>query len=199
MRFGKEFENKPIISVSNGQILGRTKDVYLDSQLERLAGIFVGTEGVIRRKERIIPDDRIVLFGVDVILVQDPDVITTTKALPETGEWHRLSDLQGKQVHTPGGTKLATIDDIVIDDQGQVSGFSLSRVYISGPLADKPFIPRDVVVDPLQSGEVLIVDFPKLEAEFAETEAKEETADTGQEANAAGDTDAAADVDTDVS
>jgi uncharacterized protein YrrD len=166
MRLGKELENKPIISVSDGRILGRAKDVYLDQNLKRLAGLFVGTEGMIRRKELIISSEDIVLLGIDVILVKDPDVITTTKARPETDDWHRLAQLHGEEVRTPGGTKLATIGDIILDEKGTISGFTLDRVFVSGPLASQPTIPSEVVVDPFQTTDSLIVDFPKLEAMF---------------------------------
>ena len=166
MRLGKELENKPIISVSDGRILGRAKDVYLDQNLKQLAGLFVGTEGVIRRKELVIASEDIVLLGIDVILVKDPDVISTTKERPETENWHRLAQLHGEEVRTPGGTKLATIGDIVLDEKGAISGFTLDRVFVSGPLAAQPTIPSEVVVDPFQTTDSLIVDFPKLEAMF---------------------------------
>jgi uncharacterized protein YrrD len=166
MRLGKELENKPIISVSDGRILGRAKDVYLDKDLKQLAGLFVGTEGVIRRKELIISSEDIVLLGIDVILVKDPDVITTTKARPETDDWHRLAQLHGEEVRTPGGTKLATIGDVILDEKGAISGFTLERVFVSGPLAAQPTVPREVVVDPFQTSDSLIVDFPALEAMF---------------------------------
>jgi sporulation protein YlmC with PRC-barrel domain len=170
MRFGKDLDNKPIISVSDGAILGRTKDLYVNQDLTQLAGLYVGSEGVIRRTDKIIPTEYINLFGIDVILVQDPDVISTTKAVPESDKWHRLSDLYGKEARTPGGTRLAALDDVLLDEQGAISGFSLSRVYVSGPLADRPFIPREVVVDAFQSGDVLLVDFPQLEAIYADSE-----------------------------
>ena len=177
MRLGKDLDNKPIISVSDGQILGRTKDLYVNQDLSQLSGLFVGTEGVIRRTDRIVPSDCVVLFGIDVILVKDADVITTTKAMPETDGWHRLSRLHGKEARTPGGTKLATIDDIMIDEQGAVSGFSLSRVFVSGPLEDNPVIPRQVVLDPFQKSDALLVDFPQLEAIFTGSEEEEKTPD----------------------
>jgi uncharacterized protein YrrD len=170
MRFGKDLDNKPIISVSDGKILGRTKDLYVNQDLTHLAGLYVGSEGVIRRTDKIISTENINLFGIDVILVKSPDVISTTKAVPESDKWHRLSDLQGKEARTPGGTKLATIDDVLLDEQGAISGFSLSRVFVSGPLADRPFIPRDVVVDAFQSGDALLVDFPQLEAIYSDSE-----------------------------
>jgi sporulation protein YlmC with PRC-barrel domain len=177
MRFGKDLENKPIISVSDGQILGRTKDLYVNQDLTQLAGLYVGSEGVIRRTDKIIPNESINLFGIDVILVKDPDVILTEKAVPESEKWHRLSDLHGKEARTPGGTKLASIEDVVLDEQGGVTGFSLSRVYVTGPLAERPFIPRDVVTDAFQSGDALLVDFPQLEAIYTDQEqVKEDTA-----------------------
>ncbi len=209
MRPGKDLDNKPIISVSDGQILGRTKDVYLDQELTQLAGLFVGTEGMIRRKERFIPRDRIVLLGVDVILVKDSDVITTTNAFPEAEEWHRLTQLYGQEVRTPGGTRLATISDVILDETGAIAGLSLGRVFVSGPLAEKPMVPREVITDVFQSSDALIVDFPKLEAIFSGTEkAPEATEETPspdtKEAGAeedlpeknAGDSDEAAEEDT---
>lgn len=181
MRLGKDLENKPIISVADGRILGRTKDIYLNRDLSQLAGLFVGSEGVIRRTDRIIPTESIVLFGIDVILVKDSDVITTTKAMPASDKWHRLAAIHGKEARTPGGTKLATIDDVTLDEQGAVSGFSLSRVFVTGPLADNPFIPREVIVDAFQSGEELLIDFPQLETIYAGSAPEAEEAPDGQQ------------------
>jgi uncharacterized protein YrrD len=167
MRLGKDLEGKPIISVADGRILGRVKDVYIDRDLQRLAGLYVGSEGVIRRKSLIVPSDQIVLLGVDVVLVKDADVITTNKALPETEKWLRQDDLVNTEVRTPGGTKLGTVGDIILDEQGGVSALALARVFVSGPLAQKGMIPRDVLVEILQADDTIQVDLPKLESLLA--------------------------------
>ena len=167
MRLGKDLEGKPIISVADGRILGRVKDVYVDRDLQRLAGLYVGSEGVIRRKSLIVPSDQIVLLGVDVVLVKDADVITTNKALPETEKWRRQDDLVNTEVRTPGGTKLGTVGDIILDEQGDVSALALARVFVSGPLAQKGMIPRDVLVEILQADDTIQVDLPKLESLLA--------------------------------
>jgi hypothetical protein len=62
----------------------------------------------------------------------------------------------------------------MIDEQGAISGFSLSRVFVSGPLAENPVIPREVVVDAFQKGDALLVDFPELEAMFSGSSPDEE-------------------------
>jgi sporulation protein YlmC with PRC-barrel domain len=179
MRLGRDLENKPIVTISDGRILGRVKDFYVDQNLSGLAGLFIGTEGVIRRKDRIIPSEGIILLGIDVILVKNADVITTSQALPASDDWLRLSDLKGREVHTPGGTKLATIDDVTLDEQGAVTGFTLFRVFVSGPLADKSYVPREVLVDTFQRSDALLVDFPKLEAMFGGQEKGESAAVPG--------------------
>lgn len=167
MRLGKDLENKPIVSVADGRILGRAKDVYVDRDLTRMAGLYVGSEGVIRRKTLVIPSEEVVLLGIDVILVKDADVVTTEKALAKTGEWYRLGQLEGKEVRTPGGTKLGMIGDIILDEHGAVSAVALSKVYVSGPLAQKAMIPRDVIVDVFQTSDAIQVDLPRLESVLA--------------------------------
>ncbi len=167
MRLGKDLENKPIVSISDGRILGRAKDVYLDRELNHLSGIYVGTEGVLRRKSLVIPSEHIVLLGIDVILVKDADVITTSKAMPETGEWYRLGQLQGQEVRTPGGTKLGTVGDVVLDERGAVSALALAKVFVSGPLAQNSMIPREVITAVFQTDDSIQVDLPKLEGHLA--------------------------------
>ena len=83
MRLGKDLEGKPIISAADGRILGRAKDVYVDPEINKLMGLFTGMEGVIRRRSQVIPSDDVVLYGIDVILVKDAEVIVNDKKLPE--------------------------------------------------------------------------------------------------------------------
>ncbi len=55
MRLGKDLEGKPIISVADGRIIGRAKDVYADPEISTLVGLFTGIEGVIRRRAQVSP------------------------------------------------------------------------------------------------------------------------------------------------
>ncbi len=163
MRHGKDLENKPIISLTEGRMLGRAKDVYVDDQVKQLAGLYLGSEGMLRRSAQVISSEDVVLFGIDVVLVKDSDVIAKDKDLPEAKDWVRLKDLQGYEVHTSGGTKLATVGDIILDESGAIVGLDLSRVFVKGPLAEQATVPREAVLDCAHGEEIIRVDLAMLE------------------------------------
>jgi uncharacterized protein YrrD len=163
MRQGKDLENKPIISITDGRMLGRAKDVYVDANLTGLAGLYIGSEGVIRRRAQVIQSEDVVLFGIDVIMVKNTDVIKKDNDIPQTDEWYRLKDLQGYEVHTAGGTKLGTVGDIILNETGAITGLSLSRVFVKGPLAEQGEVARETVVESSHKEEIIRVDLAMLE------------------------------------
>jgi len=177
MRQGKDLENKPIISLTDGRMLGRAKDVYVDANLTELAGLYLGSEGMIRRRAQVIQSEDVVLFGIDVILVKNSDVIQKDKDIAGTVDWYRLKDLQGHEVHTPGGTKLGTVGDIILDETGAITGLSLSRVFVKGPLAEQGEIPREVVIETSHKEEIIRVDLAMLEGMAVDTDEKALNAD----------------------
>lgn len=164
MRLGKDLLNKPIISITDGRNLGVVKDIYLDNQLEQITGIYTGSEGLVRRKHHMIPSESVVVFGIDAILVKNRDVIIQEDERPEAVAWVRLSKLKGRQVDTSGGTKVATIGDIILGETGQVIGFALSRVFVEGPIADRGRIQKEAVLDPGNENEIMTIDLTKAES-----------------------------------
>ena len=75
MRIGKDLVDKPIYSVTDGRFLGKVKDVYLNSNLENIMGLYLGSEGIFNRRNILISRERVTLLGTDVILVADSDVV----------------------------------------------------------------------------------------------------------------------------
>lgn len=163
MRLGKDLLDKLVISVSDGRLLGKVKDIYIDVALDEMTGINLGTEGMLRRKAILIPRDDVVVFGVDAVLVKKPEVVTDDQTLDAAREWSRLSKLKGREVDTPGGTRLGTIGDVLLDENGLVAGFALSKVFVEGPLAERGIVLRDVVVDTGQVDGSMTIDLLKLE------------------------------------
>ncbi|MFQ5436868.1 MAG: PRC-barrel domain-containing protein [Anaerolineae bacterium] len=163
MRLGKDLTGKPIISINDGRHLGNVKDLYVNNDLYWLTGIHVGQEGLLKRKALVIHRDHVVVFGIDAILVKNADVITNAKELVESIDWQRLDKLRGRDVDTPGGTKVGTIGDIVLGEEGHISGFSLSKIFVEGPIAEKGFIHREALIDTGQNDGKMTIDLPKVE------------------------------------
>jgi len=163
MRPGKDLIGKVIISVSDGRNLGTVKDLYLDRNLYLLAGIYLGSEGLFSRKANVISREEVVLFGLDVILVKDSAVVAEKDAVENAADWIRLDKLKGRAVDTDGGTKVGTIGDVYLDDEGRIVSFGLARTYVEGPIAERGAIIREVVVDTGAEDGAMTIDMAKAE------------------------------------
>ncbi|HEX6384524.1 MAG TPA: PRC-barrel domain-containing protein [Anaerolineae bacterium] len=163
MRLGKDLTGKPIISMTDGRLLGTVKDLYVNPDLYWLTGIYAGHEGLIKRKSLVIDRENVAVFGIDAILVKNSEVVTDDKEHPEVENWLRLDKLRGREVDTPGGTKVGTVGDIVLGEEGHVTGFTLSRVFVEGPIAEKGTIPREALIDTGDEDKVMTIDLPKVE------------------------------------
>lgn len=164
MRLSKDLVGKPIYTISDGRLIGDAKDLYLSNDLSAMAGIYLRREGLVRRKSVLIPLDSVVVFGIDAILIKGEEAVTDSKALPVSAEWTRLNDLVGRGVDTPGGTKVGVVGDVVLDEDGSVLSFVLSRVYVEGPIAEKRLIHRSAIIDHGQADGVMTVDIARAEA-----------------------------------
>lgn len=163
MRVGKELIGKPIYSVTDGRQLGTVKDLYLDLDLGILNGIFLGREGLLNRKARVIPRKNIAILGIDTVLVTGSDVVTDNVEMPEVEMWLRRENLQGRGINTAGGTKVGTVGDVLFDEEAQVVGFALARVFVEGPVAEKRIILKEAVLDAGGKTGVVTIDLSKAE------------------------------------
>ncbi len=163
MRKGKELIGKPIFSITDGRDQGSVKDLYLDLDLKLLKGIYLGREGLLSRKVRVIARENVAVFGIDAILTSDSDVISDNSQLPEVDVWLRRDDLQGREVETAGGTKVGTIGDVLFDEQAMVAGVSLARVHVAGPIAENKILLRSAITDTGGREGAMIVDLSLAE------------------------------------
>lgn len=163
MRFGKDIIGKPILSINEGRHVGEVKDLYLNKELSQVVGLHLGREGLLKRKDLIIPLPNVKVLGVDAILVNRSDVVTDSTQFTEAETWMKLGDLKGREVDTPGGTRVAIIGDILVGDSAEVEGFAFSRVYVEGPIAEKRLIMRSAVLDTGNVDGAMTIDISKAE------------------------------------
>jgi len=164
MLTAKEFNGKSIISIANGVILGEVKDVYLDADMRQMAGVYLRTEGLIKRKDKVILRNSIQVLGVDVWLVSGSDVIVDKDTLPDAAGFNLVGQLRGREIQTDGGTKIGVIEDVLLDENMGVLGFSLGKVYAQGPLAERKAVIRDAIKDLGSKDGPMIVDLALAEA-----------------------------------
>lgn len=148
MRRSKQLTGSPVISMDNGAQLGIVKDLYLDATLTQVAGLYLGSEGVFtRRKDLLIPFTVIRLLGEDVVLVTHADALTDTSQYKAVKEWVRWDRLHGRLMTTADGMRVGRIDDVLLDEEGGVCGFTLYNLEIDGPVAKTYTIMSDALLD----------------------------------------------------
>lgn len=152
MPTAKEHLNKQVTATSDGKNLGKIKDIYFDSKITRMTAVslcssswFVRTFLCFLRRKRIIDRARVQKFGIDTWLVERSDAVVSPKKIAGYHEFVPASQLNGRKITSDGGTEIATVDSIMIDDDGKVLGFTLDRMPESGLLADSRAIAREAI------------------------------------------------------
>jgi len=145
MLTGKQIEGKPLISLTDGKKVGEVKDLYLDETLSQIAGVFVGWEGFLNRKDFAVDRASIQVMGIDAWLVQDANVVLPPAEILNSARFVALNDLRGREIVSEGGMPIGAVDDVLFDPTGKVLGFALGRIQVKGTLAERKSIARAAI------------------------------------------------------
>jgi uncharacterized protein YrrD len=145
MPTGKQAQNKPLISLTDGKQIGHVKDFYLDEKLNKVAAVFLGAEGLINRKRLAVARDAIQLMGIDAWLVKTTDAAVAPENIPDSATFLLLSDLRGREIVSEGGTQIGAVEDVIFDSDGDVLGFALGKIQVKGTLAERKAIARSAI------------------------------------------------------
>jgi len=161
MQFAKDLIGKPVISIGDGRQLGIVKDIYLDRGLDIVAGIYLGSEGLLNRRVRFMGRGDVMVWGIDAVLAKHSDAVIGSGVVADRDGWVRRDRLQGQQVATADGTRMGTIDDVILDDTTRIIGFRLARVFVKGPIAARRTVAREAVIDFGAESNGMIVDLTR--------------------------------------
>lgn len=168
MRLGRSLIGNPVFNSVDGRKLGEVKDLYLDDDLTTVVGVYLGREGLLRPTPRFVESGDIALFGIDALLAKSTFTIYEGEEAPEPPGWLRLDRLRGRGVHTPGGTNIGKLEDVVLDEEARVTGFSLTNLAVRGPVAEADAVARRVLVDPENEDGVMTIDLAAAEQALLE-------------------------------
>jgi len=145
MLTAKSHLSKSLVSITDGKIVGEIKDLYLDREMHQVSAVFLGREGLIKRKTNLLPRAAVHIFGVDVWLISGPDKVVGPEEVPDSDTFVLVGELRGRELVTEGGTKIGVVDDVILDPEARVLGFLLGKVHVQGPLAERKTIAREAV------------------------------------------------------
>ncbi len=164
MTQAKELTKKPLYRLSDGKKLGDIKDLYLDGEAKRIAAVYLGKEGVFTRKVLIVLQDQVRVMGVDAWLTAGGSEVEDLKQLGGGEAFILAGDLRGREMATARETKIGTVGDVELDEDGYVTGFTLGKVHIQGPVAKRGMVPRATVSSLGDGDSPMVVDLEAAEA-----------------------------------
>lgn len=171
MRLGKSLIGNPVFGITDGRRLGQIRDLYVDDDLTTVVGIYLGREGLLRPTPLFIERADVALFGIDVVLTVATATVYEGEEASEPPGWLRLVELQGRQVQTPGGTKIGKVADVALDEDAHIAGLSLTNLLVKGPLAEAEAVARKTVVDVGAADGVMTIDLAEAERSPLEIDA----------------------------
>jgi uncharacterized protein YrrD len=173
VRPSRELIGKPIVSVTNGVIIGKVVDILIDPATVQVAALATSKGGLLTHRgemEAIAAKD-VQVWGQDAVLVSGPDVIARQDDLPDRQRWLSVADqVKGRDVVSIDGTRIGQLNDIVVNTQGQLVAYDLAQVFVKGPVAESRRIPAEVTQS--FGRDVLLV--ARIEADEIRTEEQPE-------------------------
>ncbi len=163
MRLGKSLIGNPVFRINDGRKLGEIRDLYLDDELTSVVGIYLGREGLLRPTPLYVERADVALFGIDVVLAEPTATVYEGEEASKPPGWLRLAELQGRQVQTPGGTKIGRVGDVALDEEARITGLSLTNLSVKGPLAEAEAVARKPVVDVGATDGLMTLDLARAE------------------------------------
>jgi uncharacterized protein YrrD len=128
------FNGKPVVSLEDGQIIGKVVDAYVDPTTLRIAAVITSRGGMLRRELTGFLSSEVQLWGQDTVLVKRSGIIQKGEALTLDDSWLRVSDqVKGHDVVDSTGTRIGRINDVVINCDGCVVGYNLSEIHADSP------------------------------------------------------------------
>jgi sporulation protein YlmC with PRC-barrel domain len=123
-----EFFGRKIYTAQEGIQLGVVKDLMVSLDLLEVATIVTVKGDLVERDLSLIPSGEVVLWGQDLVLVTQVDVIKAREEMPDFDKWVSVhDDLIGEQIITVDGNRLGEVKDLLIGEQGRIEGYVIEE------------------------------------------------------------------------
>ncbi len=144
---GKTVIGKDILSRADGEKLSSIKDLIIAGDNSRIVALLTD-EGGLFSKAHVVPIEKVVSFGKDVVVITDRDAVVSAEQVPAVKESLDSKDkLLGKTVFTERGDEQARVEDIYFNEaNGTIMGLELSGGALENSPDGTAYLPVDAII-----------------------------------------------------
>lgn len=147
MRPSKKLMARPIISLENGEEMGRVQGVIIDPQEIKIAALVLEQKNGRRKDASIIAMKHVKSMGEHAVTVTHTDCIEKVSALPEFLDLMRQEiQLIGTKVLTTQGTWLGTVEEFYFEPtHGKITELEISSNLLDSLFKGKALLPTALI------------------------------------------------------
>jgi uncharacterized protein YrrD len=141
VRRAKTLLDLPIISLADGLVLGRVRDIVFNPSGGRIAGLLIREAGLFR-DARLVPLEKVRSLGRDAVTVPDRSaVVPSIRVRPLRRLLNSGVRLTGLHILTEGGRDLGTINEVFVGPVGEIVGYELNPGVVEETVFGKRLVP----------------------------------------------------------
>ncbi|MHB1419327.1 MAG: PRC-barrel domain-containing protein [Bacillota bacterium] len=145
LRKSKKLLTMPVISLEDGQNLGRVRGLVIDTQNLEIAALTIHQRGWFS-ETRVIPFDRVRNVGEHAITVDKSSSIERASQLPQIAGLIKQSiPLVGARVITEDGTVLGTVEEFIFEPTGKIHSLEISGSFLENLVKGRASLACSVV------------------------------------------------------
>ncbi|MHB1126035.1 MAG: PRC-barrel domain-containing protein [Bacillota bacterium] len=130
LRKSKKLLNMPVISLEDGQQLGRVRGLVVDTQNLEIAALTVHQRGWFS-ETRAIPFNRVRNVGEHAITVDKSSCVERASQMPQiAGLIKQAVLLVGARVITEDGTVLGTVEEFIFEPSGKIHSLEIAGTFL---------------------------------------------------------------------
>lgn len=143
----KKLHALPVISLNDGEELGKVQGVIIDPEDAKLAALILDYRKGFFKEPRLIPFEQIISFGDYAVTVQDSSSCERVSQSPHLGALFRRSpQILGAKVLTEDGNLLGAVEEFCFDPAtGKINGLELGNKLLNNLVHGKTIIKGNVI------------------------------------------------------
>ncbi|HAU31305.1 MAG: hypothetical protein XD78_1226 [Desulfotomaculum sp. 46_296] len=146
MRKSKHLINLPVISLQEGQRIGKVKGLVVDPSRKSVAALILEEKGLFK-EQKFIPFSNVHSVGENAVTVERGAIVQKGATLPEIVKYYKDKiDVIGSRIVMENGTIIGQVNEYFIEIQdGKIAGLEISTGIINDLMEGKAYLNSDFI------------------------------------------------------